>query len=226
MEYESFLYLAILVVFVLSLLAQWMVKATYNRYSKIQAKKGLPAEEIAERIMAYHNVHIPIQRVAGTLSDHYDPRKKMLGLSHGVYGSSSVAAYGIAAHEAGHAIQHAKAFAPLALRNAIFPAANFGSNFGPWLFIAGLFFAYEPLLTIGLIFFGFAVLFSVITLPVELDASRRAIQALSGQKILSAPELSGAKKVLSAAALTYVAATAMAILQMLRFLAMRNSRRR
>lgn len=223
---ENFLYLAVFVVFGLSLLAQWVVKATYNRYSKVQAKKGLTADEVAGQIMAYHGVHIPIERVAGTLTDHYDPRKKALGLSQGVYGSTSIAAYGIAAHEAGHAIQHAKAFMPLTLRNGIFPAANFGSNFGPWLFIAGFLFGFPPLVDIGLIFFGFAVLFSVITLPVELDASRRAVAALSGQKMLSTPELSGAKKVLSAAALTYVAATAMAILQMLRFLAMRNSRRR
>jgi len=223
---ENVLWLAILVVLGLSLLAQWLVHSTYNRYAKIQAKKGLSAEEAAKQILAYYGVHIPIKPVAGTLTDHYDPRNKTLALSQGVYGSSSIAAYGIAAHEAGHAIQHAKAFTPLMLRNSIFPAANFGSNFGPWLFIAGLFFAYEPLLTIGLIFFGFSVFFSVITLPVEFDASRRAIEALSGQRLLSATELSGAKKVLTAAALTYVAAAAMAVLQMLRFLAMRNSRRR
>ena len=226
MDYETTLWLAVLVVLGLSFLAQWLVKSTYKKYSKVQAQKGLSAEEVAEQILAYHGVHIPIQRVAGELTDHYDPRKKILALSQGVHGSASIAAYGIAAHEAGHAIQHAKAFAPLSLRNAIFPAANFGSNFGPWLFIAGLFLQIEPLLNIGIIFFGFAMIFSVITLPVELDASRRAIEALSGRKLLTAQELPGAKKVLSAAALTYLAATLMAIIQMLRFLAMRNSRRR
>ncbi|MDR2430791.1 MAG: zinc metallopeptidase [Candidatus Margulisbacteria bacterium] len=225
MDYTEILWFAVLAVFALSLLAQWLVGSTYRRYAKIAARKGLPAEEIAAEIMAYYGVHIPVKQIAGELTDNYDPRAKQLNLSQGVYGSSSIAAYGIAAHEAGHAIQHAKSFMPLLWRNSIFPAANFGSNLGPWLFIAGLFFGITPLIDLGLIFFAFAVAFSFITLPVELDASRRAVAALKNRRLLAATELPGAQKVLGAAALTYLAATLMAVLQMLRFIALRNSRR-
>ncbi|MDR1996955.1 MAG: zinc metallopeptidase [Candidatus Margulisbacteria bacterium] len=223
--YNNNLWYAILVVLAFSFLAQWLVNSTYKKYSKIKAAKGLTAEQVAEKILAYHKVQIPIKQTAGQLTDNYDPRTRTLNLSSGVYGADSIAAYGIAAHEAGHAIQHARAFLPLQLRNNFWPVANFGSNLGPWLFILGLFLQFDLLIDAGIIFFAFAVLFSLITLPVELDASRRAVLALSGGRLLTAGELTGAKKVLSAAALTYLAATLMAILEMLRFLALRNSRR-
>ena len=218
-------FILIIIALGLSLLAQWRVKSTYNRFAKVAAARGLPAEEVARQILSHYGVNIPINQVPGNLTDHYDPRKKVLALSQGVYGSRSIAAYGIAAHEAGHAIQHAKFYSPLMFRNWFYPAAALGSNLGPWLFIAGIFLTLPFLIDLGIVFFACAVLFSIVTLPVEFDASRRAMAALRTNAYLSGQELQGAQKVLSAAALTYVAATLMAILQFVRLLAMRNSRR-
>jgi Zn-dependent membrane protease YugP len=218
-------FLLIILTLGLSLLAQWKVHSTYTRYSKVAAGRGLTAEEVAGQILSHYGVNIPINSVAGNLTDHYDPRHKTLNLSSGVYGSRSIAAYGIAAHEAGHAIQHAKAYSPLMFRNWFYPAEAFGSNLGPWLFIIGIFAGIAQLIDLGIIFFAAAVIFSIVTLPVEFDASRRAIAALRSDAYLSTQELRGAKNVLDAAALTYVAATLMAILQFARLLFMRNSRR-
>lgn len=205
--------------------AQWKVKSTYERYAKVNAKAGLSGAEVAEKILNRQGIgSVPVRETPGELTDHYDPLKKTLNLSSDIYRSGSIAAYGIAAHEAGHAIQHNKAYWPLAFRNSFFPAANIGSNFAVPLFIAGMFFSLPFLMDIGIIFFAFAVVFSFVTLPVEFDASKRAIGLLQQDKFLSTAELKGAQEVLSAAALTYVAATAMAVLQLLRLLAMRNSR--
>ncbi|MDR2429111.1 MAG: zinc metallopeptidase [Candidatus Margulisbacteria bacterium] len=218
-------FLLIIVTLGLSLLAQWKVQSTYARYAKVAAARGLAAEEVARQILSHYGVSIPIQQVAGNLTDHYDPRRKTLNLSSGVYGSRSIAAYGIAAHEAGHAIQHAKAYSPLMFRNWFYPVAALGSNLGPWLFIIGIFAGVAQLIDLGIIFFAAAVIFSIVTLPVEFDASRRAISALRSDAYLSTTELRGAKNVLDAAALTYVAATLMAVLQFVRLLFLRNSRR-
>jgi Zn-dependent membrane protease YugP len=218
-------FILIIITLGLSLLAQWKVNSTYKRYAQVAAARGLTAEQVAGQILSHYGVNIPINPVGGNLTDHYDPKKRTLNLSQGVYGSQSIAAYGIAAHEAGHAIQHAKAYSPLLFRNWFYPAAALGSNLGPWLFIIGLFVALPLLIDAGIVFFAFAVIFSVVTLPVEFDASRRAIAALRSDAYLSTQELSGAKKVLDAAALTYVAATLMAVLQFARFLFLRNSRR-
>ncbi|MDR1452497.1 MAG: zinc metallopeptidase [Candidatus Margulisbacteria bacterium] len=215
----------IIVTLGLSLLAQWKVQSTYARYAKVAAGRGLTAEEVAGQILSHYGVNIPIQAVAGNLTDHYDPKKRTLNLSSGVYGARSIAAYGIAAHEAGHAIQHAKTYSPLMFRNWFYPAAALGSNLGPWLFIIGLFVGVAQLVDLGIVFFAAAVIFSIVTLPVEFDASRRAIAALRSEAYLSATELRGAKNVLDAAALTYVAATLMAVLQFARLLFMRNNRR-
>lgn len=205
--------------------AQWKVKSTYERYAKVNAKAGLSGAEVAEKILNRQGIgSVPVRETPGELTDHYDPLKKTLNLSSDIYRSGSIAAYGIAAHEAGHAIQHNKAYWPLAFRNSFFPAANIGSNFAVPLFIAGMFFSLPFLMDLGIIFFAFAVVFSFVTLPVEFDASKRAIGLLQQDKFLSTAELKGAQEVLSAAALTYVAATAMAVLQLLRLLAMRNSR--
>lgn len=205
--------------------AQWKVKSTYERYAKVNAKAGISGAEVAEKILNRQGIgSVPVRETPGELTDHYDPLKKTLNLSSAIYRSGSIAAYGIAAHEAGHAIQHNKAYWPLAFRNSFFPAANLGSNFAVPLFIAGMFFSLPFLMDLGIIFFAFAVVFSFVTLPVEFDASNRAITLLRQDKFLSTAELKGAQEVLSAAALTYVAATAMAVLQLLRLLAMRNSR--
>ena len=218
-------FVLIIIALGLSLLAQWRVHSTYKRFAQVSAARGLPAEEVARQILSHYGINIPINQIAGTLTDHYDPRRKTLGLSQGVYGSCSIAAYGIAAHEAGHAIQHAKLYSPLTLRNFIYPVSAFGSNLGPWLFIIGMFLSLPFLRDLGIAFFACAVLFSIITLPVEFDASRRALAALRSNAYLSRQELAGAQSVLGAAALTYVAATLMAVLQFMRLLAMRNSRR-
>ena len=218
-------FLLIIVTLGLSLLAQWKVQSTYAHYARVDAARGLTAEEVARQILSHYGVSIPIQAVAGNLTDHYDPRRKTLNLSSGVYGARSIAAYGIAAHEAGHAIQHAKAYSPLMFRNWFYPAAALGSNLGPWLFIIGIFVGATQLIDLGIIFFAAAVIFSIVTLPVEFDASRRAIAALRSDAYLSTTELRGAKNVLDAAALTYVAATLMAVLQFARLLFLRNSRR-
>ena len=218
-------FLLIIVTLWLSLLAQWKVQSTYARYARVDAARGLTAEEVARQILSHYGVSIPIQAVAGNLTDHYDPRRKTRNLSSGVYGARSIAAYGIAAHEAGHAIQHAKTYSPLMFRNWFYPAAALGSNLGPWLFIIGIFVGAAQLIDLGIIFFAAAVIFSIVTLPVEFDASRRAIAALRSDAYLSTAELRGAKNVLDAAALTYVAATLMAVLQFARLLFLRNSRR-
>jgi Zn-dependent membrane protease YugP len=169
-----------------------------------------------------------VERVAGRLSDHYDPRKRVLRLSEGVYASNSLAALGIAAHEAGHAIQHGKGYAPLHLRNLIYPAASFGSTLAFPLFFIGFIFSTRQgpslLMDIGILLFAVAVVFSVLTLPVEFDASRRAMAMLREGSYLTSEELTGARRVLSAAALTYVASTAMAILQLLRLILLRDRR--
>lgn len=170
---------------------------------------------------------VKIEKIAGQLSDHYDPRKKALRLSEGVYASDSIAALGIAAHEAGHALQHHAGYAPLHLRNAIYPVASFGSTLAFPIFLVGFFFSSKGpsiLMDIGIFLFAGAVLFSVLTLPVEFNASRRAVTLLEERGYLKGKELDGARQVLSAAALTYVAATAMAAMQLLRMFLLRQSR--
>lgn len=215
----------ILCALVFSFWAQWRVKSAYAKYSKINAKKGFSGAEVAAEILKFSAIkNVSVHKIPGEITDNYDPRKRELNLSSGIYDSGSLAAYGIAAHEAGHAIQHNRAYWPLVFRNSFFPAANLGSNLAVPLFFAGIFFSFPLLMDLGIVFFSFAVAFSIITLPVEFDASRRAVAVLKQNKFLSASELTGAKEVLSAAALTYVAATAMAFLQLLRLLALRNSR--
>jgi Zn-dependent membrane protease YugP len=205
--------------------AQWKVKATYERYAKIEATQGMTAADVARAILDAANVvDVKIERIAGELSDNYDSRTNVLHLSTGVHDSSSIAAYGIAAHEAGHAIQHAKAFKPLKFRNGIYPVASLGSNLAIPMFFVGVLFSFPSLMDLGIICFSLAVVFSVITLPVEFDASKRALVLLKSNGMLTTQELSGAKSVLSAAALTYLAATLMAVLQLLRLFFLRNSR--
>ncbi len=218
-------FLPIILALIFSFWAQWKVKSTYEHYSKVQAQSGLSAAEVARKILDQYGLkEVPVKQIAGELSDNYDPRSKELNLSAGVYNSSSIAALGIAAHEAGHAIQHARVYLPLKARNAIFPVANIGSNLAIPFFFLGLFLSLPPLMTIGIWFFVFAVVFSVITLPVEFNASSRAINILEENNFLTADDLLGARKVLSAAAMTYLAATLMALLQLLRMLFLRNSR--
>jgi len=219
---ESFLIL--LPALALAIYAQYKVRSTYFRYSAVRTSSGTTAQQAAKRILEREGVtDVSIEEVRGRLSDHYDPRSKVLRLSDPA--SSSVAAVGVAAHEAGHALQHARAYKPLLLRTTIVPVANLGSQLAIPLFIMGFVLRYEPLVTIGILAFAGAVLFTLITLPVEFDASRRAVAALRSGGTVNEEELGAVKEVLSAAALTYVAAAAMAALQLVMLLSSANRRR-
>ncbi|MBR5451375.1 MAG: zinc metallopeptidase [Clostridia bacterium] len=210
-------------------LASFNVSSTYKKYGNFLNSRGLTAEAVAKQILNGAGIFdVKIETVKGSLTDHYSPKEKVLRLSQTIYGSTSVAAIGVAAHECGHAIQHNVGYFPLKLRSASVPLANFGSIIYWPLIIFGLILGYTGLAQAGILFFLFVVFFQLITLPVEFNASRRAIQILSEEGILFDEELSGAKKVLSAAAMTYVAALFSSILQLLRLvlLANRGNRRR
>lgn len=223
-------YFLVLIGVVLSLLAQGKVKSTFAKYSQRRNARGITGAETAERILHGAGIYdVRIEHVSGNLTDHYDPRSKVLRLSDSVYGQSSVAAVGVAAHECGHAIQHAKGYAPLKIRSAIVPVANFGAKIAWPLIIFGLFFTSETsslLINLGIIAFLFAVLFQIVTLPVEYNASNRAIRAIADTGLMQGEEIKEAKKVLSAAALTYVAGAATAVLQLLRIILLTGGRRR
>lgn len=224
--YWDWTYTLVLVGVVLSFYASLRVRTTFQRYARVRSLSGMTGEQAAERILQSAGIYdVTIQHVRGELNDHYDPRNKTLNLSDSVYGSTSVAAVGVAAHECGHAIQHDRGYAPLRLRSVLAPVASFGANISWLLILAGLVFA-NLFVEIGIWMFAIAVAFQVITLPVEFDASRRAVEMLGNTGILYSEEVSGAKKVLKAAALTYVAAAATAILQLLRLIALFGNRRR
>lgn len=211
-------YFLVLIGAVLCLLAQAKVSSTYNKYAKVRSRTGMTGAQAAQRILQMSGIYdVRIEHIGGSLTDHYDPRDKVLRLSDTVYGSSSVAAIGVAAHECGHAVQHDKGYAPLRIRSALVPAANIGSKAGIPLIILGAFLGMnQVLIQIGIWVFALAVLFQVVTLPVEFNASGRALAMLDGYGMLERDEVKGCKKVLQAAALTYVAAAASAILQLLR----------
>lgn len=221
-------YILVLIGVVLSLAASAKVKSTFAKYSSIRSMSGMTGAQAAERILHNSGIYdVRIERVSGQLSDHYDPRTKVLRLSDSVYGQSSIAAIGVAAHECGHAIQDDKAYAPLKLRGALVPVANFGSMISWPLILIGLFMGgSQTLINLGILLFSLAVLFQLVTLPVEFNASRRAVARLGETGILYNEELSQAKKVLDAAALTYVAAAAATILQLLRLIILFGGRNR
>jgi len=207
----------------LAVYAQWKVRSTYARYARVPSLSRITAKEAAERILEESGISdVMMEETDRPLGDQYDPRSKTLRLS--APESTAIAAIGVAAHEAGHAIQHARGFAPLALRTAIVPIAGLGSQLAFPLFFVGIIFGFRPLLTAGILLFSAAVLVTLVTLPVEFDASRRAVVALRETGLVSEEELGGVKEVLFAAALTYVAAAAMAALQLLMLLSV--SRRR
>lgn len=210
---------------ILAMYAQYKVSSTYAKYSKVLSASGLTGEAAGRKLLnAAGLTNVPVEKIAGELTDNYNPKDKTLHLSQAVYGSASVAAIGVAAHEVGHAIQDSKAYFPLKLRSNIVPIANLGTMLAFPLFFIGLIASLPALMDIGIIAFSIAVLFTVITLPVEFNASSRAVSILSSSGILQNEEIADAKKVLNAAALTYVAATAMAMMNLLRLLALRNSR--
>ena len=223
-------YFLVLIGVVLSLLASGKVKSTFSRYSQVRNSRGLTGAQAAEQVLHTAGVYdVRIEHVGGNLTDHYDPRTKVLRLSDSVYGQTSVAAVGVAAHECGHAIQHARGYAPLKLRSTLVPVANFGAKLAWPLIIFGLFISGESstiLINAGIIAFLGAVVFQLVTLPVEFNASNRAIRMIADSGMMYGEEIKGAKKVLSAAALTYVASAATAILQLLRILILTGGRRR
>ena len=203
----------------LALLAQAGMKNAYSKYSKIRTKAGIPASEAALKILYDNgNNEVSVARGQGTLTDHFDPRTQVLSLSEGVYNSASIAAIGIAAHEAGHAMQKKEGYGPLALRSLVVPAVNFGSTLSVPIFILGLIMSWQPLVTAGIALFSLTVIFALVTLPVEFNASRRAIQMLNGSGLITQEEEKGVKKVLNAAAMTYVASAVGALLQLFRLI--------
>ena len=222
-------YVLVLIGIVLSLLASARVKSTFAKYERIRNSAGLTGRDAAERILRGAGIYdVRIERVSGSLTDHYDPRNKVLRLSDSTYHSTSVSAVGVAAHECGHAIQHAVNYAPIRWRGALVPVANFGSTIAWPLIMIGLFITGDSsslLINLGTIAFSFAVLFHLVTLPVEFNASNRAIRILGSNGMMSKEEVGSVKKVLGAAALTYVASAATAILQLLRILILTGGRR-
>ena len=228
MFYWDYTIFLIVPALVLAFYAQARVRSAYNRYAKVFAVSRVSGADAAHRLMQTGGAgEVRIEKVPGQLTDHYDPRKKVLRLSEAVHDSTSIASLGIAAHEAGHALQHADGYAPFNLRNAVFPVASIGSTLAFPLFLIGFLMSNKGpsiLMDIGILLFSGAVVFSVLTLPVEFNASKRAVALLGERGFLRADELDGARKVLSAAALTYVASTAMAAMQLLRMFFLRQSR--
>ncbi|HJC15337.1 MAG TPA: zinc metallopeptidase [Candidatus Fusicatenibacter intestinigallinarum] len=212
-------YILVILAALISLGVSAAMNATFQRYQGVRAYSGLTGAQTAQRILRSAGIYdVTVRHVSGKLTDHYDPRSKTVNLSDAVYGRASLAAVGVAAHECGHAIQDARGYVPLKVRGAIVPVANLGSQLFWPLFLLGLIFSMEPLVNLGILLFLFALVFQIVTLPVEFNASARAIRMLDSTGILSPSEVPGAKKVLRAAAMTYVAAVIGSLLQLLRLL--------
>lgn len=223
-------YILVVIGAVICMIASARVKGTFNKYSQLRSMSGMNGAQVAQRVLQAAGIYdVQVRHVSGSLTDHYDPRTKTVNLSDPVYNATSVAALGVAAHECGHAIQHAKSYAPLSNRSALVPIANFGSMLAWPVILIGLLFNTRSsglIIDIGILLFSAAVLFQLVTLPVEFDASRRALVMLRTQGILADDELKYTRRVLKSAALTYVASAAAAILQLLRIILITNGRRR
>ena len=227
MWYDYYYFIFVVPAMLISLWAQLRVKSTYSKMSKLPNTRGLTGAQAAQRVLSYYGItDVRIEQVAGTLTDHYDPRSNVIRLSQGVYNASSIAAVGIACHEAGHAAQHAESYKPIAVRNAILPVANIGSASGIWLALIGLMLNLTILVQIGIILYAFVALFQLVTLPVEFNASSRALKVIDETQMLQGEEYRGARKVLSAAAMTYVAALLVSIMSLLRLILRARGNRR
>ncbi len=221
-------YYVILVIpaMILAMIAQVKVKSTYNKYAKVENTRRITGAYAAQAVLSHYGINdVRIEQVSGKLSDHYDPKAKVIRLSSEVYTGTSIAAVGIACHEAGHAAQHAESYVPIKIRNTLVPVCNLGSTLGIPLAILGYFLGFEPLITVGLLLYAAIAVFHLVTLPVEFNASRRAVKVIDETQLLYDDETSGAKKVLTAAAMTYVASLVVAIANLLR-LVLRFNRRR
>lgn len=225
--YDSYYLVLVLPALIIAMIAQFKVQSTFKKYASFISRRGKTAAELTREILDNNGLFsVKVERVSGSLTDHYDPKANVIRLSDTVHDSTSVASIGVAAHEAGHAVQHATGYAPIRLRNAVLPVANLGSRLAFPVILIGLIMSLEPLVTAGIILFSALVLFQLVTLPVEFNASRRAIVTLKSSNMLDETELSGAKKVLSAAAMTYVAATLVSAMQLLRLVLLSRGRRR
>lgn len=219
-------YVLILIGVVVSMIASAKLNATYQKYSAVRSRCGMTGAEAAERILRSQGLYdVTVRRVSGHLTDHYDPRNRTVNLSDSIYSSTSIAAIGVAAHECGHAMQDARNYAPLRIRAALVPVANFGAQISWPLILIGFFLGGSSLVTLGIMLFSLAVLFQLVTLPVEYNASSRAVNLLDSLGILAGQEVGQTRKVLQAAALTYVAAAAASILQLLRLILLFGNRR-
>lgn len=225
--YFDYYYLILVVpALLLAIWAQVQVKTTYSKYSRVPNSRGMTGAYAAQAVLNFYGItDVRIERVSGNLTDHYDPRSKVIRLSDGVYNSSTVAAIGIACHEAGHAAQHAENYAPIKIRNAIIPVCNIGSTIGIPLALIGWIFSFSILIYVGLGLYAAVFIFQVATLPVEFNASRRAIKVIDETQLLRDDEIGGAKKVLAAAAMTYVASMIVSLANLLRLLLRFSNRR-
>lgn len=225
--YDSYYLILVIPALLIATFAQMKVQSTFKKYATVLSRRNRTAAEIVRQILNQSGLHnVAIERVSGNLTDHYDPRTNVIRLSDSVHDSTSVASIGVAAHEAGHAIQHATGYTPIKLRNSVLPFANIGSSLALPLVFLGIVLSFEPLVSIGILLFSALVLFQLVTLPVEFNASRRAIKTLDDNEMLDEEELSSAKKVLSAAAMTYVAAALVSAMQLLRLVLLSGNRRK
>lgn len=222
------MYMLVLLALLLAFCAQGLIHSAYKKYSRERARSGVTGEALARRLLSEENIFddIEVERIPGELTDHYNPETKSLGLSEDAASSDSIAALAVTAHEVGHVLQHRDGQMLMLLRTGLVPAVNFSSRLSWPLFLGGLIFSFEPLLTVGIVLYAVAVVFSLLTLPIEFDASRRGLRMLENGAILDRDELRGAKSVLNRAAMTYVASALMAVTQLLRMLSMSGRRRR
>ena len=226
MYLDYYYFILVVPVLIISLLAQARVNSAYNRFSAVHNMRGLTGAMAAQAVLDFYGVHdVQIEHIHGNLNDHYDPKTNVIRLSDGVYGSCSIAAIGVACHEAGHAAQHAEGYAPIKVRNAFLLPAQIGSNAAIPLAIIGIFLGSQFLMNLGIFLYAAVMLFQLCTLPVEFNASRRAISVIQDTGLLAEPEIGGAQKVLRAAAMTYVASFAMSAAQLLRLLLLTRNRR-
>ena len=217
--YDYTYWMMLLPVLLITIYAQAKVSSSFNKYSRIANRRCFTGAQAAEAVLRQHGIYdVRIERVAGRLTDHYDPRTNVIRLSQSVYDSPTIAAVGVAAHEAGHAVQYAVGYGPIRLRSALIPVTQVGSQFGIVLLVLGIVMAFEPLFLAGIVLFGATTVFQLVTLPVEYNASHRAIETIESAHLLDDEELVGARRVLSAAALTYVAALLTSVVQLLRFI--------